>query len=65
MSFVDPELAGPVQAFATALGIGLLVGMERERRPESAAGLRTLRWFPCSAACFPCSATGAAARQCW
>ena len=41
MSFVDPELAGPVQAFATALGIGLLVGMERERRPESAAGLRT------------------------
>lgn len=41
MSFVDPELAGPVRAFATALGIGLLVGMERERRPESAAGLRT------------------------
>ena len=41
MSFVDPELAGPVQAFATALGIGLLVGMERERRRDSAAGLRT------------------------
>ncbi|HRH13854.1 MAG TPA: MgtC/SapB family protein [Azonexus sp.] len=41
MSFVTPELAGPVQAFLTALGIGLLVGMERERRPESAAGLRT------------------------
>ena len=41
MSFVAPELAAPVQAFATALGIGLLVGMERERRPDSAAGLRT------------------------
>lgn len=41
MSFVVPELAGPVEAFATALGIGLLVGMERERQPGSAAGLRT------------------------
>jgi uncharacterized membrane protein (DUF4010 family) len=41
MSFVVPELAVPVQAFATALGIGLLIGMERERRPDSAAGLRT------------------------
>ncbi len=41
MSFVVPELAGPVEAFSTALGIGLLIGMERERRPDSAAGLRT------------------------
>lgn len=41
MSFVVPELAAPVEAFATALGIGLLVGLERERRPDSAAGLRT------------------------
>ncbi len=41
MSFVAPELAAPVEAFATALGIGLLIGMERERRPDSAAGLRT------------------------
>lgn len=41
MSFVVPELAGPVEAFTTALGIGLLIGMERERRPDSAAGLRT------------------------
>lgn len=41
MSFVAPELAQPVEAFATALGIGLLIGMERERRPDSAAGLRT------------------------
>ena len=41
MNFVAPELAIPVEAFATSLGIGLLVGMERERRPDSAAGLRT------------------------
>jgi len=41
MSFVVPELAAPVEAFTTALGIGLLIGMERERRPDSAAGLRT------------------------
>jgi uncharacterized membrane protein (DUF4010 family) len=41
MSFVVPELAAPVEAFATSLGIGLLIGMERERRPDSAAGLRT------------------------
>jgi len=38
---VVPELVEPVKAFATALGIGLLIGMERERRPDSAAGLRT------------------------
>ncbi len=41
MSFVVPELAAPLEAFATALGIGLLIGMERERRPDTAAGLRT------------------------
>ncbi len=41
MILVAPELASPVQAFATSLGIGLLIGMERERRPDSAAGLRT------------------------
>jgi uncharacterized membrane protein YhiD involved in acid resistance len=41
MSFVVPELAAPVEAFSTALGIGLLIGMERERRPDAAAGLRT------------------------
>jgi uncharacterized membrane protein (DUF4010 family) len=41
MSFVAPELAVPVEAFSTALGIGLLIGMERERRPEASAGLRT------------------------
>jgi uncharacterized membrane protein (DUF4010 family) len=41
MTFVVPELAAPLEAFSTALGIGLLIGMERERRPDSAAGLRT------------------------
>lgn len=41
MSFIVPELVEPLQAFTTALGIGLLIGMERERRPDSAAGLRT------------------------
>jgi uncharacterized membrane protein (DUF4010 family) len=41
MTFVAPELAAPVEAFSTALGIGLLIGMERERRPDAAAGLRT------------------------
>jgi uncharacterized membrane protein (DUF4010 family) len=41
MSFLAPELAQPVSAFATALGIGLLIGMERERLPDSPAGLRT------------------------
>ncbi len=41
MSFLASELAVPVEAFATALGIGLLIGMERERLPDSAAGLRT------------------------
>lgn len=41
MTFIVPELAEPLEAFATALGIGLLIGMERERRPDSAAGLRT------------------------
>ncbi|MBS1157982.1 MAG: MgtC/SapB transporter [Proteobacteria bacterium] len=41
MIFVAPEMAAPVEAFSTALGIGLLVGLERERRPDSAAGLRT------------------------
>ena len=30
-----------VQAFATSLVLGLLIGLERERRPEAKAGLRT------------------------
>ena len=31
MSFVVPELAGPVEAFATSLGVGLLVGFLAQR----------------------------------
>ena len=30
-----------LQAFATSLGIGLLIGLERERQPDVKAGLRT------------------------
>jgi len=30
-----------LQAFAISLGIGLLMGLERERQPETKAGLRT------------------------
>ncbi len=30
-----------LQAFATSIGIGLLIGLERERRPDGKAGLRT------------------------
>ena len=30
-----------LEAFLTSLGIGLLIGLERERRPEPKAGLRT------------------------
>lgn len=30
-----------VQAFAVSLGIGLLIGLERERKPDAKAGLRT------------------------
>ncbi|HZX32375.1 MAG TPA: MgtC/SapB family protein [Rhodocyclaceae bacterium] len=41
MTLLEPNLAGPVQAFATSLGIGLLIGVERERLQDSAAGLRT------------------------
>jgi uncharacterized membrane protein (DUF4010 family) len=35
------EVLHVLETFATALGIGLLVGLERERRPATAAGLRT------------------------
>lgn len=41
MTLLEPNLAGPVQAFATSLGIGLLIGVERERQQDAAAGLRT------------------------
>ena len=36
----DPNYA-TLQAFATSLGIGLLIGLERERQPDIKAGLRT------------------------
>jgi uncharacterized membrane protein YhiD involved in acid resistance len=38
---LSSRTGAPVKAFSTALGIGLLIGMERERRPDAAAGLRT------------------------
>lgn len=41
MMLLEPNLAVPVQAFATALGIGLLIGVERERQAGATAGLRT------------------------
>ncbi len=34
-------LSQPLQAFATSLAIGLLIGLERERKPDAKAGLRT------------------------
>jgi uncharacterized membrane protein (DUF4010 family) len=35
------ELAGQVESFVLSIAIGLLMGLERERRPNSRAGLRT------------------------
>jgi uncharacterized membrane protein (DUF4010 family) len=37
----QPAALHEVQAFAVSLGIGLLIGLERERKPDSKAGLRT------------------------
>lgn len=36
-----PATYPEVQAFAVSLGIGLLIGLERERKPDAKAGLRT------------------------
>ncbi|TAJ20502.1 MAG: MgtC/SapB family protein [Rugosibacter sp.] len=36
----EPDFA-MLQAFATSLGIGLLIGLERERQPDIKAGVRT------------------------
>lgn len=41
MGIFAPAAVENVQAFATALAIGLLIGLERERRVEAKAGLRT------------------------
>jgi uncharacterized membrane protein (DUF4010 family) len=37
----EPAAYQNVQAFAVSLGIGLLIGLERERKPDAKAGLRT------------------------
>jgi uncharacterized membrane protein YhiD involved in acid resistance len=36
-SFLPPQ----VVSLGTALGVGLLIGLERERHPDSVAGVRT------------------------
>jgi uncharacterized membrane protein (DUF4010 family) len=41
MSIFAPTAVENVQSFATALAIGLLIGLERERRTDVKAGLRT------------------------
>jgi len=41
MDTIDPAAYQSVQAFAPSLGIGLLIGLERERKPDTKAGLRT------------------------
>jgi uncharacterized membrane protein (DUF4010 family) len=41
MDTIDPAAYQSVQAFAASLGIGLLIGLERERKPDAKAGLRT------------------------
>src|SRR4051812_33053782 len=38
---MEPPYLEHALKFATTLGIGLLIGLERERHPESKAGLRT------------------------
>jgi len=41
MDTFDPVAYASIQAFAVSLGIGLLIGLERERKPDTKAGLRT------------------------
>lgn len=41
MDTIDPAAYQSVKAFAVSLGIGLLIGLERERKPDAKAGLRT------------------------
>lgn len=41
MPLIDPDLLQQLQAFATSLAIGLLMGLERERHADTKAGLRT------------------------
>lgn len=41
MDTFEPAAYASIQAFAVSLGIGLLIGLERERKPGAKAGLRT------------------------
>lgn len=41
MEAFAPAAYANIQAFAVSLGIGLLIGLERERKPDTKAGLRT------------------------
>jgi len=41
MTAFEPAAYLNVQAFAVSLGVGLLIGLERERKPDAKAGLRT------------------------
>lgn len=41
MDTFEPAAYASIQAFAVSLGIGLLIGLERERKPDAKAGLRT------------------------
>ncbi|MDP1606342.1 MAG: MgtC/SapB family protein [Rhodocyclaceae bacterium] len=41
MTAFEPAAYLNLQAFAVSLGIGLLIGLERERKPDAKAGLRT------------------------
>ncbi len=41
MDFFEQTAQNHLEAFATSLAIGLLIGLERERSPDAKAGLRT------------------------
>ncbi len=41
MNALEPSTYANVEAFAISIGIGLLMGLERERKPDAKAGLRT------------------------
>jgi len=41
VNFLEAGIAGQIEAFATSLAIGLLIGLERERKADTKAGLRT------------------------
>jgi uncharacterized membrane protein (DUF4010 family) len=41
MNFFEQATQNHLEAFATSLAIGLLVGLERQRNPDAKAGLRT------------------------